>query len=91
MAERIFRELHQPEDSATAQESIEVMRAWVIDKHLQCTLSAAVFDDHAQWGVLLAELAQHISSAMHEIHGVDADATLKAIVSAFQKELVKSS
>jgi hypothetical protein len=90
MAESNSRELHTPEDVTSAEQAIEVMRVWIIDKHLQCSLSAGVFEDYTQWGTLLAELAQHISSAMHEVHGADAQETLQMILAGFQKELIKS-
>ena len=83
MAESLVRQLHMPDDVETATEAIEVLRGWVIDKHLQCSISASVFADHAQWGVLLADLAQHIAGAMHEVHQVDQQETLQKIVTAF--------
>ncbi len=83
MDEPLVRQLHMPDDVEKAAEAIEVVRGWVIDKHLQCSISASVFADHAQWGVLLADLAQHIAGAMHEVHKVDQQETLQKIVTAF--------
>jgi hypothetical protein len=81
--EPLVRQLHMPDDVEKAAEAIEVVRGWVIDKHLQCSISASVFADHAQWGILLADLAQHIAGAMHEVHKVDQQETLQKIVTAF--------
>jgi len=87
MDERLVRQLHMPDDVETAAEAIEVVRGWVIDKHLQCSISASVFADHAQWGVLLADLAQHVAGAMHEVHQVDQQETLDKIVAAFTRAI----
>ena len=87
MAERVRQELDAPEDSETAGEAVEVLRAWVIDKHLQCSLNPSVFTDHAQWGVFLSDLARHIATGLHQTHGVDQEETLRAIVERFEAEL----
>ena len=87
MADKVFQELVRPEDADTAQESVEVLRAWVIDKHMQCSLNPSVFADHAQWGVFLADLAHHIATGLSNTHGVDGLETLKGIVGRFEEHL----
>ena len=87
MAEPIFHELAYPDDAKNHDESIEVLRAWVIDKHLQCSINVAVFSDHTQWGVFLSDLAHHIATGLNQVHGVDGRETLKAIVTRFQNEM----
>ena len=89
MAERIVHELHKPEDADAAQSAIEIVRAWVIDEHLQCALSVDVFKDRAQWGVFLADLANHIASGMNKVHGADPAETLDAILKVFRTQFAE--
>ena len=84
MAERVVHELHKPEDAETAASAIEIVRAWVIDQHLQCALSTDVFKEHAQWGVFLADLANHIASGLNKMQGVDQAETLATVLKVFR-------
>ena len=91
MADRVFDELDRPDDAATAAEALEVVRVWVIDKHLQCTINAGVFADHGQWGVFLSDLAHHVATALHRTHGVDGTEALAQIIDRFQRELFEQN
>ena len=86
MAERVVHELHKPEDADAAQSAIEIVRAWVIDEHLQCALSVDVFKDRAQWGVFLADLANHIASGLNKMQGVDQAETLATVLKVFRNQ-----
>ena len=87
MADRVYDELDRPADAATAAEALEVLRVWVIDKHMQCAVNPGVFADHGQWGVFLSDLAHHIATALHETHGGDGTAMLAMIIDRFQREM----
>lgn len=86
MAERVVHELHKPEDADTAESAIEIVRAWVIDQHLQCAVSTDVFKDHAQWGVFLADMANHIASGLNKVYGADQAETLASILKIFRNQ-----
>ena len=83
-------ELHKPADIDNAQEAIEILRTWIIDKQLRCSISPTVFKDHSQWGVFLADLAHQITMTLHENFKVDTQETLTKIVLAFQEVLIES-
>jgi hypothetical protein len=65
----------------------EVLRAWLIGDALYCSLNAGTFEDAGSWGVLLAEVARNVASALQEADGIDPAATLAAIRNLFNQEL----
>ena len=66
----MIRELTIPPDAHSAQQAIEVCRGWVIDGCLQCSIFPTLWkDDPGIWGVLLGDLANHISNAIAEETG----------------------
>ena len=67
--------------------AMEVLRAWFIGDVLHCSLDVDLFEDPAAWGELLADLARHIATGLHEKDGRDAVATLKAVRETFAREL----
>ena len=87
---RVFHELTRPEDADAAPEAIELVRAWVIDKRLQCSLNAGAFPDAAQWGVFLSDLAHHIASGIEQTGGGDGVETLKAILKSFHETMFEA-
>ena len=83
-------ELHKPADIDNAKEAVEILRTWIIDKQLRCSISPSVLKDHSQWGVFLADLAHQITTTLHENYKVDPQETLTKIVVAFQGVLIES-
>jgi Domain of unknown function (DUF5076) len=59
------RPLIEPPDAASAEQAVELIRAWIIDSHLQVSLFPTVWKENAQeWGTLLADVAHHIANAL---------------------------
>jgi hypothetical protein len=54
-----FEALHLP-SAAFEKGGVEVLRAAIIDEGLHVSLKRA-FDDPSTWGVLLADIARHVS------------------------------
>lgn len=65
----------------------EVLRAWVANGGLICALRPETWDDAANWGIVLADVARHIANAVQELHGEEASATLAEIQNVFNAEL----
>lgn len=65
------RELPVPDEADDAAAAHEVVRGWLIDNRLVCSLFPSAFDDPAIWGVLLADVAHHIANALAESEGAD--------------------
>lgn len=78
-----IRPLSVPPEVNNAGEAFELVRGWLIDNHLVCSLFPSAFENHAIWGVLLADIAHHIANALAESEGADRDAVLKTIAKAF--------
>jgi hypothetical protein len=61
----IMRTLLMPPAAEKDKDSLEMLRAWIIDGDLQVALSSWVWkEDVAPWGQLLAETIQHLSTAL---------------------------
>jgi hypothetical protein len=82
-----MHELPTPPEAVKDPDSTELLRAWVIDQALHCTLNSGAFEDPATWGVLLADLMQHLADALKEQEGRDPAQTLQSIRAALEAEL----
>ena len=69
--------------------AVELVRAWIVNNGLQCTLNIGGFgkDELSTWGVLLSDVARHVANAHHELNGSDAGENLKAISAQFNLEM----
>lgn len=81
-AELLIPPAAHEDDAAT-----EMVRAWVVDKALHCTLQMGVWKDPGAWGILLADLARHVANAHHESEGRDVRDSLARIREAFEAEM----
>jgi hypothetical protein len=82
-----MNELPTPPDAAADAGATELLRAWVIDQALQCTLRTGAFEDPATWGVLLADVVHQVADACAEHEGRDAAQTVRLIRAAFDAEM----
>jgi hypothetical protein len=82
-----IRQLTVPPEANDAGEAFELLRGWLIDNRLVCSLFPSAFDNPAVWGVLLADVAHHVANALAESEGTDRAAALQAIASAFNVEM----
>jgi hypothetical protein len=84
-------ELKPPPAAQNASEAAEVLRAWIIDKGLHCSLSAGAFgggeNEVIVWAVLLSDVARHVADALHHAEGLDPQDTLKKMLSHFTFEI----
>jgi hypothetical protein len=79
-------ELPAPPDAGDPT-AMEVLRAWLIDEQLHCSLRAEVFEDPTTWGSVLADVARHVALALKDAEGIDPVATLRTISESFAREL----
>ena len=80
-------ELVIPPAALEHADAAEMVRAWVANKALHCTLRIGVWKDVGAWGILLADLARHVANAHHEQDGADIEASLARIRAAFAAEM----
>lgn len=64
----------------------ELVRAWVSQGSLHVSLRPDAFDDAIAWGILLADLARHVSLAVEQMQGTDQAKTLARIRAVMEAE-----
>ncbi len=86
------RELPIPPDADSAEEAIEILRGWLLDGCLQCSLFPTIWkDDPGTWGVLLADVANHIADAVAEDTGRPRDEVYERLCEVLVGELKSPS
>lgn len=81
------RDLTVPGEVARDPRSSEVLRAWVANGGLVCSLRPEIWDEPGNWGILLADVARHVANAVNDIKGDDPADTLATIQDYFNREL----
>ncbi|HTD24025.1 MAG TPA: DUF5076 domain-containing protein [Terriglobales bacterium] len=83
------KELVVPPAAKSDASSQEMLRAWIADGGLHCTLSIGAWGDKETigWGILLTDVVRHVADALHQQEGMDPDDTIKQIRAVFNKEL----
>jgi hypothetical protein len=76
-----------PEPAVQDPNSTEMIRGWVAQKALPCSLRIGTWKDPAAWGILLADVARHVANAYQESEGRDRARTVKSIRQLFNAEL----
>ena len=82
-------ELEIPDGVATGNQSVEVMRAWIVDGSMMVSLNADAFGDRViDWGRILGEIAHHVArSAKLQGHMSEAEA-LQAVQNGFDSTML---
>jgi len=80
-------ELTAPSDVAGSPDATEVLRAWIINHALHCSLRTGAFPDAGTWGVFLADIVRHVAEALEQDEGLDPHETIRRIRSEFNNEL----
>lgn len=71
--------------------SVEMLSAWIAENGLHCSIKVGMWqaqghDEAKAWGILLADVVRHISSAIQEERGVPAADTADTIMQALAAE-----
>lgn len=68
--------------------SFEVMRVWIAEQGQHVSIQSGAWEDPFAWGIVLADLARHISHA-HQIQNskIDPEAFLERLLEGFQAEI----
>ena len=73
--------------------SVEMLRVWVAEKQLHCSLKIGMYrdgmgiDEELAWGTILADAARHISRALHPEDAQAEAAALQKILCGFNDEV----
>ena len=85
----MFRELPKPPETQTAAEAMEVIRAWIVDGALHVSLMPTAFEEKEVWGILLADVTNHVANALADATGLDRGKTVAAIAKLYNSELAQ--
>ncbi len=87
-------ELVIPPAAVADPKAVEMIRVWIADGGLHCTLNIghwtaqkADIDETTAWGIMVADVIRHVANATRDETGVDPKATVKAIFASLRKEL----
>ena len=83
------KELLIPPPAQTDPNAVEVVRAWIANGGLHCSLSPLVWPERETigWGILTSDIIRHVADALHRHRGFDKKATIEEIRDALNKEL----
>lgn len=71
MAKKEHKELPIPDSTKRQERALEVLRVWINGDGAMDATANVAFEDPAAWGVLLIDIARHLSKAYAEQTGVD--------------------
>jgi hypothetical protein len=86
-----------PEAALRDQNSVEMLRVWIAERKLHCSIKVGMYEEtmkvreESAWGTILADVARHLASALQEGYGRDHEASLRAISDKFLAEIDKST
>src|SRR5258706_3170869 len=73
--------------------AVEVLRVWIAEKKLHCSIKVGMYrdgmklDEERAWGIILADVTRHICSALQASYGDDPKAVADKIKSSYLSEL----
>jgi len=87
-----MKELTIPPAAQADDDSWELLRAWVADSGLHCSLKVGVYEaegipEEQAWGTILADAARHVADALSSLGLRDSEAALREIRRNFEAEL----
>jgi hypothetical protein len=80
------KQLPIPPAAAKAPSAMEILRVWVAQGSQHVSIATALWPDPAAWGLVLADLAQHVARAYEETGGQTAADALARIREALDAE-----
>ena len=82
----VGRELPIPDDAAIDESGFEIARVWAAGGKQHVTLMTGIWEDPANWGVFLVDLAKHVANAYSDTGNVDRQLILDRLKAGFDAE-----
>src|ERR1700735_109158 len=80
--------LDPPPAAAKDKAAFEVLRVWIAEQGQHVSLRSGAWEDPFAWGIVLADLARHITHAHHmQTESIDKDAFLDRLLEGFEAEI----
>ncbi len=82
-----------PAAAVRDENAVEMMRAWIAEQGLHCSLNIGLYGDKGPgfetraWGIMLADVAQHVADALAASGAGDRDTLLDQIIDSFTDEI----
>ena len=89
-------ELDIPESVYSDPNAVEMLRAWIAERQLHCSLNVGEWhrdgrhDERMAWGLLLADIGGNIAREIERTTGQQAAESLRAIAASFNAEVKRS-
>jgi hypothetical protein len=77
MSSENFKELPIPSEVLDQEWALELVRVWAAGGKQHITVAKNIWEDPANWGILLVDLAKHIAKSHSEVSYDDALARIK--------------
>ena len=90
-----MKELIIPNAAFRDENAVEMMRVWIAERGLHCTLNIGRYfgspdaSEEKGWGIILADAARHVSEAIAKRNGSAAAESLSQIREHFLGELAR--
>lgn len=84
-----------PEAAQRDNNSVEMLRVWIAEKGLHCSIKVGMYQESGlareekAWGIVLADAARHLSMALEKFYDANAEDALQAVKTSFLRELDK--
>jgi Domain of unknown function (DUF5076) len=85
---KLSSQLPVPPSAHADKHSVELLRAWVVNKGLQCSIRVGHEENEPiLWGVLISDVARHAADAINKQNGLSKADILNQIREVFNDEL----
>jgi hypothetical protein len=81
------KQLPVPQAAVKDRNSVEIFRVWAVDNTQHVSVNAGLWEDPAIYGLVLADLAKHITNAYKQRLSRDPQKTLERIMAGFAAEM----
>ena len=82
-----------PEAALLDENAVELVRAWVAQNSLHCSLRIGMYEEGMKvpeekaWGIVLADIARHVAAGIQSSYGRDSAESLARIQKVFHQQL----
>jgi hypothetical protein len=82
-------ELLIPPSAQSDPKSAEIIRAWIANGGLHCSLNPLIWpgNESVGWGILMSDVIRHVADALHVESGLDKAETIEKIRKVLNDEL----
>jgi hypothetical protein len=89
-----MNELTIPEAAMRDTKSVEMLRVWIAEHRLWCSIKVGVYagtgiKEEEAWGVILADATRHIAAALESSQSMSAAETIWKIRTSYLTELAR--